>query len=74
MSLYVPRSRNHVKLNINKTKIVGRLKLEHQILGKHVRGSYRIVTGFIPDRSFIHIRRIFQYDFCMGQDLERFQR
>ena len=34
------------------------LKLKHQVLGKHVRGSHGIVTGFIPDRLFAHIRTI----------------
>ena len=29
------------------------------ILAKHVHGSYRIVTSFIPDRPFVHIGTIY---------------
>ena len=32
------------------------MKLKYEILANHVSGSYRITTGFIPDRSFVHIK------------------
>ena len=30
-----------------------------RLLAKHVRGSYRIATGLIPDRAFVHIGTIY---------------
>ena len=47
------------------------MKLKHQILGERVHSSLRISTGFVPG---FYTGFIFVYDFCIGQELERFQR
>ena len=49
-----------MELRVSKPKVVGRcVKLKYYILGKHVRGSYLIVTGFIPDMPFVHLGIIY---------------
>ena len=45
--------------SFGRIKVISTVFEKARRLAKHVRGSYLIVTDFIPDRLFVHTRTIY---------------